>query len=168
MKHWQKILLASILILLGIAFISFSLYKLKFSMEIAKPFEVNTTEMPHHVLIATQGSQFKNAVVSATVDHFSGQHFYLKVIDVHDLDSIREKDWNVIVLIHTWENSQPPEAVKKFWDRQHDLRKIIVFTTSGQGHQRLDTVDGITSASDMKEVDAGARKIISRIEELTH
>jgi hypothetical protein len=64
----KKVIIAIAVIVLAIlAFLTW--YKFQYSMCVAMSFEINTPESKHRVLIATQGSKFKDAIVSGVVDH---------------------------------------------------------------------------------------------------
>ena len=66
MKTWTKVVLA--IAAVPVALLVFSTwYLVRYSMAPAKPFEVNRTDVREHVLIATQGSAFKDAVVQGVV-----------------------------------------------------------------------------------------------------
>jgi len=71
-------------------------------MDVAESFEVNTPKSEIRVLIATQGSEFKDAVVAGVVDHLKRKGAYIKVIDVSALPQVNENKWNAVVVLHTW------------------------------------------------------------------
>ncbi len=144
-------------IVLGIVvvliFIAFGVFLLRNRQGAVTPFEVNTPEAPAKVLIASQGSEFKEAVVGGLTRHFEDRPVYLRVIDVSGLASIQEQDWDGLLLIHTTERSRLQSDVKKYLDRAQDLDKVVLLTTSGSGEWATDRydVDVITSASKRSE-----------------
>lgn len=161
MKRWKKILIVFLafgLISIG----TLSWYAWRYSMEPVAGFEVNSDTLKTHVLIATQGSEFKNAVVKNVTDVMAGDPFHFKVVDVSLLGNISEDDWDAIVILHTWEYSSPPASVQDFVGKSKRREKIMVVTTSGSG-SKLDGVDGISSASKVSEQETVARAIISWI-----
>lgn len=165
MKTGKKVVLA--IAVVPVAFLAFATwYLVHYSMDPVKPFEVNRTEAREHVLIATQGSAFKDAVVHGVVDRLEKRPAYVKVIDVASLGDVREADWNAIVVMHTWEMSKPPATVKAFVDRAQARDKLVVLATSGEGHQHIEGVDTITSASVMAKAPAQADQILSRVEKV--
>ena len=165
MKTWKKIVLA--IAAVPFAFLAFATwYRMHFSMDPAQPFEVNRPDAREHVLIATQGSAFKNAVVRGVVDRLGKRPAYVKVIDVASLSDVREADWNTIVVLHTWEMSKPPEIVKAFVDRAEATGRLVVFATSGKGDQHILGIDTITSASVMDKAPAEADLILTRVEKV--
>ncbi len=138
-------------------------YRAEFSMDTAASYELNDASLDGHVLIATQGSKYKNAVVDAVVAQIKDLPVHIRVVDVSALDKEDPANWNAIVILHTWEIGEPEEHSKKFVDRAPG-RNLIVVTTSGSGEQKLDTVDGISSASRMDDVNWIANMIVNRIQ----
>jgi hypothetical protein len=64
----KKVIIGIAVIVLAIlAFLTW--YKFQYPMDVAMSFEINDPESKHRVLIATQGSEFKDAIVSGLVDH---------------------------------------------------------------------------------------------------
>ena len=134
------------------------------TMHEAKSFEVNDPSVREHVLIATQGSAFKDAVVQGVVARLKTRPAYIKVIDVGQLPNVHESEWNAIVLLHTWEMSKPPASVRAFVDRDQAKDKLVVLATSGNGTHHIEGVDTITSASSNEVVPARVDEIVRRVE----
>src|SRR5512143_4031194 len=92
-------------ILLGVAISIVALvacmswYRIHYSMHPARTFEVNSPAAASKVLIATQGSEFKDSIVAGVIAHLQERGVYVKVVDVSALPAVREADWNAIVLI---------------------------------------------------------------------
>lgn len=165
MRTWKKVVLA--LAAVSVAFFAYvTWYRVHYSMDPAKTFEVNSPTAREHVLIATQGSAFKDAVVRGVVERLEKRPAYVKVIDVASLSDVREADWNAIVVLHTWEMSKPPRAVTAFIDRAQAKERLVVLATSGEGSQHIAGVDTVTSASAMEKAPAQAEQIVSRLEKV--
>ncbi|NMG68449.1 hypothetical protein GPA19_26350, partial [Azoarcus indigens] len=125
--------------ILAVAILAFmSWYAFHYSMSPAREFEVNTHTADARVLVATQGSAFKDAVVAGIVAHLKPRQVYVKIIDVAALPSVQESDWNALVLIHTWQMRKPQPDVKKFVDIIQNVRKVIVLSTSGAGTFKME------------------------------
>ncbi len=163
MRSWRSILLLAVL--LSAATIAFAgWYWIHFSMGAAQPFEVNDPQSSTRVLIATQGSEFKDAVVAGVVAHLKANAVYVKVIDVSALPGVNEGEWNAIALLHTWEMRKPPREVKAFVDRAGNSGKLVVLTTSGAGIFKMDGVDAISSASVVADAPSRAAEIAERLD----
>jgi len=149
--RWRRalrVLVVVIVVLLGFAV----WYRWHYAMRPARSFELPGSAAGPRVLIATQGSAFKDALVAGLVEHLKSRAAHTKVIDVTALAGVREADWDAIVILHTWEMHKPPAAVQSFVDTAPDRRKLVVLTTSGAGDFRMPGVDAISSASRMIDV----------------
>ncbi len=156
-------IVVSVLLILFVAFAFW--YRATYSMETVTGFEVNANSQ-QRVLIATQGSKFKEAVVNRLVEQLKARPVNIKVIDVSDLSTIHESDWNAIVIIHTWEYSKPPKAVQEFADRIRSKGNVVVLTTSGDGDYKLEGFDAISSASKLSEVNDTADQLVNKIDKI--
>ncbi len=132
-------------------------------MGIAKTYVVNTKYKHKTLLIATQGSKFKDKVVKEIVDHFKEKKVYIKVIDVTKLPSIDEEDWDAIAILHVWEIWKPQPDAEKFINQVKDPSRLVVFVTSGDGIYKMENVDAITGASILSEASSKALQIEKRI-----
>ncbi|MGC1516022.1 MAG: hypothetical protein WA810_10645 [Maribacter sp.] len=159
-----------LLVLLGIMmvfFLALLWYQNKYSMEAVEPYAINSPRFENKLLIATQGSEFKNRVTDKIVSYYSGDSIYISVIDIQGLETIDPKMFKAIVVIHTWENFKPPVTVQTFIDRTKvDNFKIVVITTSGDGDHKMEGVDAITGESIVENVPDFAKEIISRVDPL--
>jgi hypothetical protein len=149
---------ASILVVFGFW------YRATYSMSVAASFEVSGPLAGPHVLIATQGSKFKNQVVEGVVADMTSRGIAVTVVDVSALDSTVEDVWDVILVIHTWEMRKPPTPVQDFVDRVQNKDRLVVLTTSGDGNFRLQGVDAISAASRDEDVAAKVRALVDRID----
>jgi hypothetical protein len=134
-------------------------YWIHFSMSAARPFEVNDPRTSPRVLIATQGSAFKDAVVARVVEQLKTRPAYVKVVDLSALPGIDAGDWNAVLILHTWEMRKPPREVQAFVDRAQATGKLVVLTTSGAGSFKLEGVDAISSASVLADAPSRAEEI---------
>jgi len=162
-RSWRKILLAIALLFTATIAVA-GWYWIYFSMSAARPFEVNDPRSSPRVLIATQGSEFKDAVVAGVVDHLKARAIYVKVIDVAALPGVNAGEWNAIVLVHTWEMRKPPKEVKALVDRAGNSGKLVVLTTSGAGIFKMDGVDAMSSASVVAEAPSRAADIAAKVD----
>ena len=90
-------------------------YKYQYSMDYASTKEINNpAEYSTHVLIATQGSDFKDAVLERLLGELTVMESYIKGIDVSLLDDIQYEDWDAICIMHTWEQWRAPKSVERF------------------------------------------------------
>lgn len=165
MTSWRKFWI-SLLAILFILFLLAVWYINTHTMQHIEPFEINSPTASKRVVIASQGSRFKDSVVNAVIDSLKAKQVYIKVIDVNELKEINEDDWAAIAILHTWEYSKPQEDAKAFFEKVKNKNKLIIISTSGEGTYMLDTVDGISSASNMANVGQKAEALLTRINEL--
>jgi len=133
-------------------------------MEPVATYEINDRNESQKILIATQGSEYKNDVVKDVVESLRGKTAYIKVIDVSLLQDVQPDQWNAIVVLHTWEIWKPEENARVFLKKYYSSEKIFVVTTSGSGEEKIEGVDAITGASILKDVPRHSRGIISWLE----
>ncbi len=165
MALWQKIILGVGIVVLALV-TGIGWYLARHSMRAAAELEINSPTANERVLIATQGSSFKDSVVAGVIAHLKERHAYAKVIDVAALPLVREADWSAIVVLHTWEMEKPQQDAQRFIASARDPRKVIVLTTSGSGTARMPGVDAISSASEMIDVSNRVAEIDSRLDSL--
>jgi hypothetical protein len=162
-RSWRRALLVVALTLVALV-ASASWYLVQNSMSVAREFEVNDPRASNRVLIATQGSAFKDAVVAGVVARLEGRGAYVKVIDIASLGTVREQEWSAIAIVHTWEMGQAPAEVRRFAATLREPHKLVGFATSGRGDFKLDGVDVISSASRMPEVPARVADLAGAID----
>ncbi len=159
------IIIIGIIIVLLIAL--FGIYLLSHRQGVIKTSEIVNPEARKTVLIASQGSKFKNELVDSIVTRLKNKPLAIKVVDVTTLQEEDETDFPAIVIIHTTEKGQLQPDVKKFLDRSKNLKNILLVTTSGQGDWQTKDyhVDVITSASRRSELQVLPGRISAWIEE---
>ena len=139
-------------------------YRSTYSMGTAQSFEVAGAGAAPRVLIATQGSVFKDAVVAGIVTHLKERSARIKVVDISALPAIREGDWDAVAILHTWEMRKPPLVVATFVKRWRNPERLVVLTTSGAGNFKLQGVDAVSSASTLSDVPARVGEITQRLD----
>lgn len=118
------------------------------------------------VLVAAQGSPYKDTVAGTVIRHLREKQAYVRVEDVSQLPQADERDWDAIVLLHSWERWQPPPVVQQFVERLKDRRKLVVLTTSGSGESRMACVDAVTSASEVSRAPRDAEELLQRLDQV--
>lgn len=163
MKGFKKMLY----IFLGVTAIFFLFliwYQYQYSMDVVEPYEVNSNNTEKKLLIATQGSDFKDSITNAVVNHYKSEAIFIKVIDIKDLEQIDPDDFNALLVLHTWENWKPPVEVKVFIERsKNEAKKMVVLTTSGDGDYKMENVDAITGESIIKDIPHFTEQIFERL-----
>jgi len=164
-------LAATTLLVIGtlalLLFASLGWYRSRYAMVAATAFEAGEPTLRLRVLIATQGSEFKYALVERLVDYLKQRSVHIKVIDVSGLPRIQENEWSAIVVIHTWENWRPQPDAKAFLDRARDMKKIVFVTTSGSGREKMPGgIDVVSAASELRDVPTTLAQVTTRLDAL--
>lgn len=152
------------LVLVGLSvFTSLTWYNIKYSMEFVPSYSVESENSKYNLLIATQGSAYKRALVDSIIEKLKNREIAVKVIDVSALLDVDVEKWNAIVILHTWESWRPQQDAMRFVHRNQNASNTIVLSTSGQGDLKIKGIDGMTSASNLADVDKDAAEIVRRI-----
>jgi hypothetical protein len=159
------IVLGSLIVLFVVVF---GIYLLMNRQSVTEPFEVGSADMGKKVLIATQGSNFKNLMVDTLTSRLKGDNIYISVIDISGLSEVNQEDWDAEVIIHTTEGYRLPEVVKEYLGRIEDPDEVILLITSGSGEWKPEDckVDILTSASKDVEISELADSIIAKVTSL--
>ncbi len=160
MKIFKRILIG--LGTLVLVFIVFAFwYRFTYSMEKVVSYEINDSSLEKRLLIATQGSAYKNDLVEYVVDSIRSKEVYIQVIDISQLEEYYNDSWDALLVIHTWEYGKPPEAVNSFVTQHYDLDKMLFLATSGSGEEKIEGIDAITGASKKDEIETHRSAILS-------
>ena len=154
MKKWIKVLIVliatPILLLCGL----FIAYVIINSQGVIEPFEHGNPDADKRILIASQGSDFKEVLVKSIIDQAESNQYFFSVIDCTTLGNEIDEKWDVIVIIHTLQVHKMPEEAKVFLSEVKDISKVMLVSTSGAGDDFVEVsdVDAISSASRMSAI----------------
>ncbi len=164
MSRLRKILLTTFFIITILMLIA-TWYKLEFSMDLSEEYQLNSHDQTRSLIIATQGSDFKNSISTAVVDQYKQDSIFIKVMDISSLSEVEPQKPTAILGIHTWENWKPPIDIKEFIERSSNyMDKIVVLTTSGEASYKMENIDAITGESEMANVDFYIKQIIEKLD----
>ena len=165
MKKALKIGVIIVGSLIGLLIIVAVGYKLIFSQGVATSFEVNSPDLKTKVLIATQGSGFKDALVAGISEELKKKPTYINVVDVSALSDVKEDEWNVVVLVSTCQSDTLQADTAAYLSRIKDPDKTILLITSGSGTWKPENspIDSISSASRKANVDSLVANILNRL-----
>ncbi|NJB72190.1 flavodoxin [Saonia flava] len=168
MKLIKKILIG-FLIFFGL-FLMFAIwYKYQYSMDEAVSREVNSISLNKKLLIATQGSNFKNKLTDEIVEYYKTDSTYIKIMDISSLGTTNLDDYDAILIMHTWEYSKPPSPIQSFMNSgKYNSKKMVVFTTSGEGSYKMENVDAITGASKLENIGSHKNEIVNKLNPIIH
>lgn len=136
-------------------------------MESTDAFGISDASLDRKLLIATQGSPFKDSITTVVLNRYKDSSVIVKVIDVKALADTDATHFDAILIQHRWEANAPAESVQSFMDKNLGIKnKIIMLTTSWNGLEKMENVDAITGASIVRDVPLIADRIFRRLDGL--
>jgi hypothetical protein len=128
---------------------------------------IGAIDRKNKLLIATQKSEFKEAIVSKVVKGFEENNIFIEVIDLANLSDKLIEDYKAIVILNDYKFFQINRNTKKFLKNVNDYerRKIVLLTTAGSPKLMIKSseVDAISSASKISNTDTISDKIIQKV-----
>jgi len=122
---------------------------------------------PYDLVIANEGSYFKDSITRILVQHYEGKSVKVKVLPLKSLNNLKANDFAAIVIIHSWHTWNPPLEVERFIKKQTAcMDKLVVMTTSSNGTHKMEGLDAITGASKIEKATVYAQKIIEKLDPL--
>lgn len=117
------------------------------------------------VLIATQKTKFKQAVVSEIRKALNQNSIHTKIVDVKYLRDQGTRDFSAVVIINRALAGRPDPRVESYIDNEPQKNKLIVLTTGMLDAWKPDTegVDAMTSASVLNKSDKIAKTIVDKV-----
>lgn len=129
--------------------------------------EINRPDLEKRLLIASQDSEFKRAVVRTISATLQDQAVYIKIIGIADLSLEDANQYSAVVLINTCMGWTIDRTVKQFLGTYGELPSIIVLTTSNSGfvfpELEKGRIDAMSSASIKADADPIAKELILKI-----
>ncbi len=163
-KRIVKITITIILVLFAAFWVW---YEYTYSMDTVIPFEINNPNLETKVLIASQGSRFKDSLVQGVLRHYQKDSIYFKVIDVYTMFTVDIDKWDALIIINSWEYGSPPRNVKKFIKNYPDqLDKLIILSTVGSSNIALKDVDVISGESIIEKTPEYTQIVVKRLDKI--
>jgi hypothetical protein len=138
-------------------------YNDRYRMDPVQELDLPVEDARAEVLLATQGSAYKDAVTDGLATQLRAEQVHVRIIDVGQLPAVDPTNWDAVVVLHTWEMWEPEPHAAAFVARYPDRANIIVLSTSGSGDMRLDSVDGISSASAVADVPTDVERLMEAL-----
>ncbi len=168
MKKAIKIPLIVVGSLILLIIIGSAIYLVSNIQGVVETTEEGNPDADKKLLIASQGSDFKNKLVQEIKDGLNNvESLYIKIIDVTGLQEVDANKWDAIVLINSLQGGKVQKDVETFLNKADKvLDKIILFVTTGAKEVKEFNVDTITAASKMSEIDKLVTKIMAKLGKL--
>jgi len=127
-----------------------------------------TDSAARRVLIATEQSDFKAAVISSVTGALDPDAVYVKVIDIAHLAAEPSAAYDAVILINTvyaWQMNEQAAAFLK--DNTARQRVILLSTADGEDWESgIPGIDAITSASAPARVPAVSAAVTARLQRI--
>jgi hypothetical protein len=164
--------LKKILIILGIivAFLVIAglVYKLAFGQRKAEVKTLGNPDAEFRLLIATQGSNFKDKLLEEIETELAQKNIYVKVDDVSFLKNINIEDWSFILVMTAIEAGKIHGDAQEFILSNYNFSNLYIVLTSGGGKDWSSyydkPVDSISSASKTDDINSIKQGIINRLD----
>jgi hypothetical protein len=145
-------------------------YVIKNSQGVIEPFQVGNSNSPYKILIASQGSEFKAAMVDSLINKLEGDSVFISVVDCTHLKNEDTNDFDACIVIHTMQIHKMPSNAFKFLEAKSDLSNVILVSTSGGGDERFTQldVDGVSSASFLVNVRPIRNWVVPRVKNILY
>ncbi len=159
-----KLVLIFVVAIVLLAVLGFGVYLAVNKQKPAQPFEAIYGTGEGRILIATQGSKFKDLLTEELLSRLEGGNVYICGIDISGLAETDPAKWDAVLLVHTTEKRVLPPSVEAFLARA-ESDKIVEVITSGDGKWRPEAseVEIITSASKIERVSAVADEAVQKV-----
>jgi hypothetical protein len=165
MKKWIKILLIALSTPIIIFILLLAIYIVMNWQGVIKPYQVGDPNASTKVLIASQGSDFKEDLSKKIIKKLENDSIYISVIDCTTLKKENASDWQAIVIMHTTKAHKIPRYVSTFLEGLSNYSNLVLISTSGGGDEVITEfeVDAISTASSRSLTDTIAGLAISKI-----
>jgi hypothetical protein len=138
--------------------------------KVITPHTIGTIGSERRVLIATQESQFKEAVINRVIEELEGDEVYIEVVDLKALSQKPRERYEAVVILNEYQFFSLHHHVRKYLKDadEEEKKKIILITTAGSPHRvrEVTEVDAISSASKPERADTVSETILQKVHTL--
>ena len=170
MKRWIKILLIVLSTPVIIFILILATYIIMNWQGVIEPYQVGNPNASMKVLIASQGSEFKEDLSRKIIKKLENDSIYISVIDCTTLKKENAEDWQAILIMHTTKAHKIPRYVSTFLEGLSDYSNLVLISTSGGGDEVITEfeVDAISTASSRSLTDTITGLAISKINNILY
>jgi hypothetical protein len=118
------------------------------------------------IFIASESSDFKDALLKNIISALNARSLYYEVADVSALNKVDEEEWDAIIIIQRVKMGKINSRVRRYLDQTLYMDKLVLVTTAGSGDPKTEAwdIDTITSASKMNELGEITESVLLRLE----
>lgn len=162
----KKFLIGLLIVIVGFA-IFVTIYMIMYTQGVIEPFDAGIKTAQNKVLIASQGSDYKDMFVKKVIERLEKDFLYIKVIDVTTIENENIDDYKAVLIINSIEMYDMQKNAKNFIsDSGKD--NVIMLATSGNGAMgpKDNSIDAITTASTVEDIDGKVDEVMKRMRTL--
>lgn len=122
------------------------------------------------VLISSESSDFKQAVIEQVVAGYDKRDLYFRITDLQNLADETAADYTAVIIINSCVAWQLNPRANAFINQAGSLERIILLTTAGNQDWQAGVagVDAITAASLPADIEQTADKLKAKLGALIH
>jgi hypothetical protein len=166
MKILKKILIV-LGIILAVLVCAGLVYKLAFGQKKAQDETLGSADAETRMFVAAQGSDFKDSLLKKIKAELTGRDVYVKITDVSNLKDIDIKNWDFVLIMAAIEAGKIHNNAEDFILKNSSSPNMSIVLTSGGRKDLSDfydiSVDSVSSASEMEELDSVKNRIMDKI-----
>jgi len=168
MKKWVKIVITIIATPIVLFIVFLGSYIVINWQGVIEPYQIGNSDANQKILIASQGSEFKNNLEKELIRLLKNDNTFLSIVDCTTLEDERASEWDAVIIIHTTQIHGMPEEVRGFLSSSDDLSKILLVTTSGGGDEVVTEfeVSAISTASRLSVTSIITKWVKSRLDSI--
>lgn len=138
------------------------------ALKTVRPEVFGDADSAARVLVATDASDFKGAVVKDVIERLTQKGAYVCLIPINDLSRKNPEDYSAVILVNTVIAWQAKPDAAAFIKRAKDRDRIILVSTAGDPDFTADYegVDAVTAASEISGAGGLADEIVKKAERL--
>ncbi|MBN2835184.1 MAG: hypothetical protein JXR48_09485 [Candidatus Delongbacteria bacterium] len=159
----KKFLIGLLILIVSFA-IFVTIYMIMYTQGVIEPFEAGSKDSADKVLIASQGSEYKEMFVQKVIERLEKDSLYIKVIDVTEIEKENIDDFKAVLIINSIEMYDMQENAKSFISAS-GKGNVVMIATSGNGAMgpKDNSIDAITTASSVDTIDEKVDEAVKRL-----
>ena len=151
-------------------FVSMGVYVAACAPKLIPTSTIGAIESRKRLLMATQESEFKNAVISDVVAGLESEDIFIEITDVSNLVSKEVGNYNAILIVNNYRYLRINRDVRTFLEGAEEpvKEKIVLLTTAGSPSSVDEGlgVDAMSTASKMESAQDVSGTIIEKVNAL--
>jgi hypothetical protein len=122
------------------------------------------------LLIASELTPFKNAVVQQMTHDLDAEYCYIKLVDVSNIQAEPVEAYEAVAVLNSLKYFKINKKARAYLDQTAAKQKFVMLVTTGKAGRQFDVegIDAISSASTPVDSELVAGQLVTRIMERKH